>query len=76
MKRTWKTAAEMQAENDAAARALPVEVKRRFWQAMTEEHMNLGQARAIDNIDLMVAAQLVVQCHTTLNIPMKAEDIK
>ena len=43
---------------------------------MTEEHMNLGQARAIDNIDLMVAAQLVVQCHTTLNIPMKAEDIK
>lgn len=76
MKRTWKTAAEMQAEHSAAAKALPVEVKRRFWRAMTDAHMNVGQARAIDNIDLMVAAQLVIQCHTAVHIPMKVEDVE
>ena len=60
-----------------AVAILPVETKRIFWRAMTEDHKNVGEARAIAGIDdIMVAAELVIQCHSRLYIPMKPEDIK
>ena len=71
-----KTTDQIVAEHVAAAKALPVEVRRRFWTAMTKDHKNVGEARKIDDIDLMVAAQLVILCHQTVTYPMNPEDIK
>lgn len=76
MKRV-KTAAQMKREAFQAASSLPVQTKRKFWHAMTNEGKNLGEAREIAGIDdIMVAAELVIQCHTTHKIPMRVEDIK
>lgn len=71
-----KTAAQMKAEHKAAAMALPLEVRRRFWSAMVDDHMTLGEAREIDNIDLMVAGMLVILCHARIEFPMMPEDLE
>jgi len=58
---------------------LPVETKKKFWEAMTKGRKNLGEAREIAGIDdIMVAAELVIQCHKIkiVYIPMSVEDIK
>ena len=59
-----KTAKQFEQESIDAAKALPLEVKKKFWSAMTEDKKNLGEARKIAGIDdVMVAAQLVILCH-------------
>ena len=69
--------AAQQARVKRSVAKLPVETKRIFWKAMTEEGKNLGAAAKIAGIDdTMVAAELVIQCHTTLHIPINPEDIK
>lgn len=72
----YKTAAKFKAEAVEAAKNLPTETKRTFWAAMTKEGKNLGEAREIAGIDdILVAAELVVQCHTRIDLPMNVEDI-
>ncbi len=71
-----KTAAQRIKEHEKAAKDLPVETKRKFWEAMTKNKKNVGEAREIAGIDdVMVAAQLVIQCHKEIYIPMSVEDI-
>lgn len=55
-----KTANELKAQYVEAARALPIETKRRFWAAMLNG-ASLGEARDLVGIeDVMVAGELVV----------------
>lgn len=71
-----KSAAQMKHENVEAAKNLPVEIKRKFWKAMYEDGMNLGEARKLCDLDIMVAAELVIQCHKEIYIPISVDDIK
>lgn len=72
-----KTAKQMKREAEDAARNLPTETKRKFWHAMIMEGKNLGEARVIAGIDdIMVAAELVIQCHSTYHLPMRVDDIQ
>lgn len=72
-----KTAADMKRETAQAVKDLPVETKREFWRLMTEERFNVGQAREACGIDsIMVAAELVIQCHKQIHIPLNVEEIK
>ena len=58
------------------AEELPVEVKKLFWSAMTVQGKNLGQAREIAGIDdIMVAAQLFIQCHHQISITKTLKEI-
>lgn len=71
-----ETAAEINARNQRDAKQLPVEVKQKFWHAMTREGKNMGEAREIAGIeDVMVAAALVIQLHDTVHIPKRVEEI-
>lgn len=71
-----KTAAQMEKENNDKAAALPIEVKKIFWRAMTKEGKNLGEAREIAGIDdCMVAAALVIQLHDTYHLPKSIDSI-
>lgn len=64
------------------ARQLPLEVKKRFWEAFLQGN-NVGRCREIAGIDdLLVAARLVPMLHKTvtingekLSIPMTVEEI-
>lgn len=72
-----KTAKQMMRETVNAANNLPIETKRIFWQAFTKEGKTMGEARKIAGIDeVMLAAELVIQCHDTYCIPKNVEDIK
>lgn len=73
-----KTAAEMRKETRDKVDKLPIETKREFWRLMTEEKKNLGEARELCGLELMVAADLVVQCHEeiTYHRPLNVEEIK
>lgn len=54
-----KTAKELKAQHVEAARALPIETKRRFWAAMLNG-ARLGEARDLVGIeDVMVAGELL-----------------
>ncbi len=65
-----------QKENEDAARALPLETKKKFWSAMMQECMNVREARELAGIDdVMVATALVIQLHKTASYPMPVEDI-
>ena len=71
-----KTAQQMQKESIEAAENLPIDVKRKFWEAMTKQGKNVGEAREIAGIDdVMIAVQLVILCHKTISFPMDVEDI-
>ena len=71
-----KTAKQMAKESMDAAKNLPTETKKTFWNAMISEGKNLGEARKIAGIDdLMVAAQLVILCHKQIHIPLSVDEI-
>jgi len=71
-----KTAKQMDKESMDAAKNLPTETKKIFWNAMTADGKNLGEARKIAGIDdLMVAAQLVILCHKQIHIPLSVDEI-
>jgi len=71
-----KTAAQLNKENQDRVRNLPTDIKRKFWKAMSEDGKNLSEARAIAGIDdIMVAAELVIQCHKQVSIMMPVEDV-
>jgi hypothetical protein len=71
-----KTAADIRRETKQAVDALPVETKQEFWRLMTEAGLNLGQAREKVGIDVMVAAELVIQCHKQIHIPKRVDEVK
>ena len=70
------TALEQLESHKVQARAVPVEDKKKFWTAMTVEGKTLGEARLEVGLDLLVAAQLVLQLHLSIHVPMSVEDIK
>lgn len=72
-----KNARQIKAEYTKQAKALPIETKRIFLEAL-HDGKTVGQARELAEIDdLMVAAQLVILCHetTTINRLKTAEEI-
>ncbi len=71
-----KTVADMKRETQQAIDALPAETKQEFWRLMTEEKMNLGQAREACGLELMVAAELVIQCHKVFHVPLRPSEVK
>lgn len=71
-----KGAEEARKRDAAVAENLPIETKKRFWVLMFEERKKLGEARKELDLPLMVASELLIQLHDTLNVPKKLEDIK
>lgn len=72
-----KTAADFRKEAEDGVAALSTETKKKFWQAMTKEGKNLGEAREVAGIDdVMVAAELVVQLHKPYYLPMSVDEIE
>lgn len=72
-----KTAKQIINEQAEAAKNLPTETKKKFWEAMVEEGKNVGEAREIAGIDdIGIAAALVIQCHSIIHVPMAVDDIE
>jgi len=71
-----KTAKQMMEEQAETAKNLPTEVKKIFWKAMMEDRKNIGEASQIAGLnDIMVAAALVIQCHSKVYFPMPVDSI-
>ena len=72
-----KTAKEIKARDDEAARALPVETKRTFWKAFYEDGKSIGEARIAAGIeDVSIAVALIIQCYKQICIPIEVEEIE
>lgn len=74
--KSYKTVAQFKKEALDAVNNLSTETKQTFWRAMFEDGKNLGEAQEIAGIeDIMVAAELVIQCHKQCYIPVAVSDV-
>ena len=71
-----KTAKQIRRECKDEANSLPLETKKKFWAEMLDGK-TVGEARKIAGIaDIMVAAELFIQYHKEIHIPMAVDEIK
>lgn len=71
----FKTAKQLMAEQNEAARSLPTQVKKAFWSEMLKGK-TLGEAAKIAGIDdTSIAAALTIQSHKELIVPKTLDEI-
>lgn len=72
-----KIADKIKKQDDEIARSLPVETKKKFWEAFYEDGKSVGEARKIAGLeDVAVAVALIIQCYKQICIPMEVEEIE